>query len=238
MNRVFDASVWNANSDHVDQISEAMAQAFGQLSNVVRNKVSHFAKKGKDGKPVPDYADLASCFECIRAAYATNGLSVRQTFHPYGEDGTIYLVTTVRHKSGQFERSYLPMPGRVPPQELAKAATYLKRIALCAITGIAADDDDDGEQAERSHAAAAADSEKRWEKAIASKLGEAKKPDAVAAVLDQIARGSASGHLSEAAATRLRVMANETAAKLQPKPVVEVTKDSNNKKSPQPAAVS
>ena len=218
MNRVFDASVWNANSDHVDQISAAMAKAFGQLTNVVRNKVSHFAKKGKDGKPVPDYADLASCFECIRAAYATNGLSVRQTFHPYGEDGTIYLVTTVRHESGQFERSYLPMPGRVPPQELAKAATYLKRIALCAITGIAADDDDDGEQAERSHAAAEADTEKRWEKALTAKIREATKPEAVADVLDQITRGVSGGHLSQDVAKALRLVANEAADRLRPAP--------------------
>ncbi len=216
MNRVFDASVWNANSDHVDQISAAMAKAFGQLTNVVRNKVSHFAKKGKDGKPVPDYADLASCFECIRAAYATNGLSVRQTFHPYGEDGTIYLVTTVRHESGQFERSYLPMPGRVPPQELAKTATYLKRIALCAITGIAADDDDDGEQAERSHAAAAADTEKRWEKALTAKIREATKPEAIADVLDQIARGVSGGHLSQDVAASLRKVASEAAGKFRP----------------------
>jgi hypothetical protein len=217
MSKVIDMSVWNACSENVSELSDAMAKAFGQLQNVVRNKVSHFAKKGKDGKPVPDYADLASCFDCIRTAYSTNGLSVSQTFHPYGEDGTIHLVTTVRHSSGQFERSYLPMPGRIPPQELAKTATYLKRIALCAIAGIAADDDDDGEQAEKSAASAAVNDEARIEKALAAKIRAAQDAETIAAVMDQVARGVSSSQLSDAAATRLRLVGGDAATKLAKK---------------------
>lgn len=224
MSKVMDMSVWNACSDHVDELSSAMAKAFGQLQNVVRNKVSHFAKKGKDGKPIPDYADLASCFDCIRTAYSANGLSVSQTFHPYGEDGTIHLVTTVRHSSGQFERSYLPMPGRIPPQELAKTATYLKRIALCAIAGIAADDDDDGEQAEKSAANAAANDEARIEKALVAKVRASQDAEAIAAVMDQVARGVSSGQLSEAAASRVRLLGADCAAKLAKKQTKEEAK--------------
>lgn len=213
-NRVFDQSVWAATSGEVNELSEAMALAFGQLTNVVRNKVSHFAKKGKDGTPIPDYADLASCFDCIRKAYSANGLSILQTFHPYGEDGTIYLVTTVRHKSGQFERSYLPMAGKIPPQELAKAATYLKRIALCAIVGIAADDDDDGEQANQSHQKAQANDEKRIERALVSKTRACQTAEDVAAVIEQAERGVASGQLGLESLAAIKRVAGEHATKL------------------------
>jgi hypothetical protein len=214
MNRVIDMSVWSATSGDVDKLSEAMALAFGQLTNVVRNKVSHFAKKGKDGQPIPDYADLASCFECIRKAYSANGLSVTQTFHPYGEDGTIYLVTTVRHKTGQFERSYLPMKGNLAPQELAKSATYLKRIALCAIVGIAADDDDDGEQANKSHQQAQAADSQRVERALVSKVRSCKTAEEIAAVIEQAERGVAVQQLSLDSLAAIKRVGGEQATKL------------------------
>lgn len=222
MNKVADMSVWNACSEFVDELSAAMAKAFGQLQNVTRNKVSHFAKKGKDGKPVPDYADLASCFDCIRAAYAANGLSVRQTFHPYGDDGTIYLVTTIRHSSGQFERSYLPMAGRIPPQELAKTATYLKRIALCAAVGIAADDDDDGEQAQKSAITAAAEDSTRFERALVSKVRSCKSPEAVSEVVTQAERGLEQGKITADSLRAVKLVAAEVAVKLglQPQPAL------------------
>lgn len=212
-------SVWQEASEHLDQLFLAHAKATGQLRNAPRTCVSHFAKKGKDGQPIPDYADLATILDTIRAALAANELSVTQSFMPFGEDGGMMLVTTLGHKSGQFQRSYLPMKGNVPPQSLASTATYLKRVALCALVGIAADNDDDGEQANASHEAATVTDEGRIEKALVAKVRAAKDADAVKSVVAQTDRGVELGQLSKAAADRISLVAADRIAKFgKPKP--------------------
>lgn len=221
-------SVWQEASEQQDQLFAAHAAALGQLSNAPRTCISHFAKKDKQGKPIPDYADLATIFDTIRPAMTANGLSVTQSFMPHGDDGGMMLVTTLGHKSGQFQRSYLPMKGNVPPQSLASTATYLKRIAICAIVGIAADSDDDGEQANASHAAASINDEGRIEKALIAKVRSAKDEAAVQAVLEQTARGVDGGQLSKAAGDRITLVAKDCASKLA-KPA---------KKQPEPALAS
>jgi hypothetical protein len=177
--------------------------------------VSHFAKKDKrTGEPIPDYADLATILDTLRAPFAANGLSVSQTFMPHGEDGGLILVTTLGHKSGQFQRSYLPLKGNVPPQSLASTATYLKRAALCAIAGIAADSDDDGQQADATHAAASINDEPRIEKALVANLRAAKDEVSVNSVLSRVERGVEGGQLSAAAAARVRLVAADCVSKL------------------------
>ena len=93
-------SLWQEASEHLDMLFAAHSTAIGQLKNAPRTCVSHFAKKGPDGKPIPDYADLATVIDTARAALAANGLSVTQTFMPFGEDGTLMLVTTLGHRRG------------------------------------------------------------------------------------------------------------------------------------------
>lgn len=190
-------SLWQEASEHLDQLFAAHATALGQMKNAPRTCVSHFAKKGPDGKPIPDYADLATVIDTIRAALAANGLSVTQTFMPFGDDGTLMLVTTLGHKSGQFQRSYLPMKGNVAPQQLASTATYLKRVALCAVVGIAADDDDDGQQANTSHAAATVSDEPRIVAALQKKLKAAKDSAGRAAEVARATKGLRDGMLSQ-----------------------------------------
>lgn len=213
-------SVWQEASEQLDQLFAAHAAALGQLKNAPRTCVSHFAKKDrKTGEPIPDYADLATILDTIRTAFAANGLSVTQTFMPHGEDGGMMLVTTLGHKSGQFQRSYLPMKGNVPPQSLASTATYLKRVALCAIAGIAADSDDDGEQANASHTAATISDEGRIEKALVAKVRASTDEEAVKAVLAQTERGVEAGQLSKASADRIGLVAADCIAKFtKPKP--------------------
>lgn len=189
-------SIWQEASEHLDQLFTAHAAALGQLRNAPRTCVSHFAKKGKDGKPIPDYADLATVIDTARQALAANGLSVTQTFMPFGEDGGMMLVTTLGHKSGQFQRSYLPMKGNVPPQSLASTATYLKRVAMCAILGIAADDDDDGQQANAAHEEATVSEEPRIVSALSKKLRAAKDKPARDAEIERARKGVREGKLS------------------------------------------
>lgn len=200
-------SIWQEASEHLDLLFDAHSKALGVLKNAPRTCVSHFAKKGPDGKPIPDYADLATVIDTARAALSSNGLSITQSFMPYGEDGGMMLVTTMGHKSGQFQRSYLPMKGSVPPQQLAATATYLKRIAFCAIVGIAADDDDDGQQANMSHAAAEINDESRILTALMKKVRSAKTADARLAEVDRARKGVREGKLSQSSLDRLEELA-------------------------------
>lgn len=211
---IANSSIWQERSEHVDELYAAMAKAFGELRNAPRTCFSNWAKKDrKTGELLPDYADLATVFDTVRAVYGKNGLSIRQTFHPFKDDGTIYLVTTVGHASGQFERSYLPMKGNIPPQELSKTATYLKRVALCAAVGIAADDDDDGETANRSTAVAVANDETRIERALADKIRAAKDSAGRKAEIERAKKGASEGMLPTSAVDRLQLIAADLDAK-------------------------
>lgn len=211
---IINTSVWQERSEQVAELYAAMAKAFGELKNAPRTCYSNWAKKDrKTGELLPDYADLATVFDTVRVVYGKNGLSIRQTFHPFKDDGTIYLVTTVGHASGQFERSYLPMKGNIAPQELSKTATYLKRVALCAAVGIAADDDDDGEAANRSTAVASANDESRIERALADKIRAAKDAAGRKAEIERAKKGASEGMLPPAAVDRLTAIADELDAK-------------------------
>ncbi|NBV87926.1 MAG: hypothetical protein EBR88_00150 [Betaproteobacteria bacterium] len=201
-------SLWVEASAALDQLFDAHAKALGVMRNAPRNCVSHFAKKGKDGKPIPDYADLAMILDTARSALSANGLSVTQSFMPLGSDGTLMLVTTLGHKSGQFQRSFLPMKGNIEPQKLAAAATYLKRVALCALLGIAADDDDDGVTAQHVAHQAAVDEEIIEEKAMRA-LSEKTTPQDRQKVVEHAARLVSEGTLSPQALARLKFAAAE-----------------------------
>ena len=215
-------SIWIEASEHLDQLFAAHAVAIGQLKNAPRTCVSHFARKDKQGNPIPDYADLATVIDTARAALAANGLSVTQSFMPYGDDGTtLMLVTTLGHKGGQFQRSYLPMKGNVPPQSLAATATYLKRVAFCAILGIAADNDDDGAQANASHAAATVNDEPRIVSALTTKIRAAGSKKLRDAEIARARKGVSEGMLSEKSLDALRDLASaldekETESKKEP----------------------
>jgi hypothetical protein len=212
-------SIWQERSEHVDELYASMAKAFGELRNAPRTCYSNWAKKDrKTGELLPDYADLATVFDTVRATYSKFDLSIRQTFHPFKDDGTLFLVTTIGHKSGQFERSYLPMKGNIQPQEIAKTATFLKRVALCAAVGIAADDDDDGETANRSTAVAVANDEARIERALADKIRAAKDAAGRKAEIERAKKGAGEGMLPESAVARLQLIAADLDAKQAAKP--------------------
>ena len=201
-------SLWVEASQTLDELFAAHAAACGQLRNAPRNCASHFAKKGQDGKPIPDYADLAIVWDTIRPALAANGLSITQSFMPHGTDGGMMLVTTLGHKSGQFQRSFLPLRGNVPPQQLAAAATYLKRVALCALVGIAADDDDDGVVANGAAAVAQVNNELLIVERAERALKDASTAEAKRKVLSHAERLVSDGTLPPSALERLKAIAD------------------------------
>jgi hypothetical protein len=202
------SSLWIESSSSLDQLFAAHAACTAQLRNAPRTCISHFAKKDRNGNPIPDYADLATIFDVIRPSLAANKLSITQSFAPFGTDGNMMLVTTMGHASGQFQRSFLPMKGNVPPQQLAAAATYLKRVALCALVGIAADDDDDGVVANGTHTVAAVNDERVVEDRAFKAIKDAGSADARKKVLDHAAKLVSEGSLPTAALTRLQQQAD------------------------------
>ena len=175
------------------KLFEALAKAQGEMANAPRTKKSHYGM----------YADLATIRDVIRAPLAANGLCIVQAVVPYGEDGETAVATTLGHSSGQWLRSCIPIKANLTPQQLAANVTYARRIALAAITGIAADDDDDGEEAEKNHASASVlrhvELVSRAEKKLASLKDEQEKKK----ILTHVWLLAGKGEIKESEAQRL-----------------------------------
>jgi hypothetical protein len=192
---------WPASSPALDKLFEAKSKALGALKNAPRTSKSHFGM----------YADLATVFDTIRKPLSDNGLDVIQCFVPY-DDQYVMLVTTLGHTSGQFIRSFLPIKSSLQPQQLAATATYLKRVELAAIVGVAAEDEDDGETAQRAASQQAAADSDRVEKALMSKCRVARDQAGLDAVIAQVERGTAAHLLDAATAERVIAYAKDLAA--------------------------
>ena len=198
---------WPASSKELDKLFEAKAKALGALKNAPRTSKSHYGM----------YADLATVLDTIRKPLSDNGLAVTQSFAPY-DDQHFVLITTLGHSSGQFIRSFLPVKASLQPQALAATATYLKRVELAAIVGVAAEDEDNGETAQKAAVTAAVTDEPRIEKALVAKVRAAATDAAVDAVITQTERGVEAGQLSSGAAARIRAAGDLRKGNLKGKP--------------------
>ena len=195
------------------KLAGALAKAIPNMQPLVRNCVSHFAKKGPDGKMQPDYADLAACHKSAAKALADQGLVVIQTVAII-DSGETVLNTQLMHSSGEWVSSVLPVKASsADPQKMAAAITYARRTAYCAIVGLAADDDDNGSQAQAAAIKSSTDDEVRVEKLLMKRLDVAKTPAEREDVVATAKRGQASGHLSEAAVSRIELAATATKKK-------------------------
>lgn len=124
-------------SEQINELAAALAKAQSKIENAKLNKVNpHFRSK---------YADLAAIIDATRKPLAEHGLSVIQTSEM--REGSLVLITTLAHSSGQWMKSEYPLPvGK--PQEMGSARTYARRYEWSSITGIAADEDDDANAAQ------------------------------------------------------------------------------------------
>lgn len=126
-------------SEQINELATALSRTQAQLHPASKNKKNPFFKS--------DYADLEASWECCRALLAANGLCVIQTTD-HAEDGSIELITTLAHASGQWIDGRYPIKAiKQDPQGVGSAITYARRYALQAIVGIVTGDDDDGEHA-------------------------------------------------------------------------------------------
>lgn len=191
---------WPASSQELDKLFASQAKALGELKNAPRTSKSHFGM----------YADLATLIDTIRKPLSDHGLAFSQNFFIYDENHDV-LITTLTHESGQFLRSFNRIKTNLPPQQYAATATYMKRVALSAIVGVAAEDEDDGETATRAAVVSNVEDEARIEKIGMAKLREAKTDDERAEILSKAEKRVQEGTLSREALVRLMAVATEAA---------------------------
>jgi hypothetical protein len=120
-------------SESIDLLMAALAQAQGEITPAVKDSANPYFKS--------KYADLSSISAASRLPLSKAGLAVCQTMATI--DGTLTLVTTLGHTSGQWMRSYAPiLTAKLDSQSVGSAITYMRRYSLAAMVGVVTDDDD------------------------------------------------------------------------------------------------
>lgn len=127
-------------SEQINEISKALAEAQVELTNPQKNKTA------KAGSYSYKYADIADVLDCVRPVLAKHGIAVSQ---PTIVDGEILIVQTrLSHTTGQWMTSDYPVC-RIngDHQKMGAALTYARRYALTSMVGVAAEEDTDGQGA-------------------------------------------------------------------------------------------
>ena len=121
----------------------ALAKAQSVITAPARNRVVTVRTR-TGGSYTFRYATLDHIIEGIRKPLTDNGLWFTQIIER-DEDGKYRLVTRLLHESGEAIESHTPLlvedKGN---QAFGSSLTYMRRYALTALLGIAADEDDDG----------------------------------------------------------------------------------------------
>ena len=124
-------------SEQIDALAKALAAAQAELLPAIKDAQNPHLRNR--------YADLASCWDAIKACLPHHGLSVVQG--GCTRSGRDYIRTTMLHASGQWIAGMTPIiigdpKGINPMQALGSAMTYARRYGLAAICGLTAEDDD------------------------------------------------------------------------------------------------
>lgn len=139
-------------SEQIDKLAEALAKAQCDITSPPRNREVEVFSKRTNSKYKFKYATLDGIIDHIRKPLSGNGLWFTQTLA--NGDGKYRLVTRLVHSSGQWIASETPLfvkpdaNGEISNQEFGSALTYMKRYALAAMLGVAADEDDDANAAD------------------------------------------------------------------------------------------
>jgi hypothetical protein len=121
-------------------LAAALAKASTEFTTVTRDKtVTVQTKTG--GSYSFKYAPLDTILAAVRGPLSKNGLALVQLL----DEGA--LVTTLIHESGASISGRIGLPNTADVQALGSAITYLRRYAIQAVLGIAAEEDDDGNHA-------------------------------------------------------------------------------------------
>lgn len=121
-------------SQTIGELAKALAKAQSQITGATKDSENPFFKS--------KYADLGAVWDAIRKPLTSNGIAVLQTTAA-GPDGSVRIITSMVHESGEWMRGELEIkPTKPDPQSLGSAITYGRRYALQAIAGVAPEDDD------------------------------------------------------------------------------------------------
>lgn len=121
-------------SDSIKQIAPALLAA--------QQAIAFAAKDSKNPAFKSSYANLESVIDAIKAPLNGAGILFSQSFSP-SVPGFLSLTTCLIHTSGEWIKDTLNMPlQKQDAQGYGSAATYARRYALAAITGLYQADDD------------------------------------------------------------------------------------------------
>lgn len=118
-------------SEFTDLLCAAKCAARPQYGPVRKNATGNYGK----------YATLDEVIDAVTPALAKCGLDIASKTMVMGDEQ--WLITTLRHVSGQFERSFTRLAER-QPQKLLSETTYYRRKHVAELCGVAADSDQDG----------------------------------------------------------------------------------------------
>lgn len=142
-------------SEAIDKLAEALAAAQGEIQNPERNRTVHVRGETRTGKEFSydfRYATLDSIIECAKAPLSKFGLAYTQILG-MEHNGKYALSTRLMHSSGQWIESKTPLlVDSTKNQEFGSALTFMRRYALTALLGIAAEEDDDANAADGNQA--------------------------------------------------------------------------------------
>lgn len=134
-------------------LASALVQAQGSFPTITRDKkVTVKTKTG--GTYEFAYAPLDSILNAVRKPLSDNGLAIVQLLDHEA------LVTILLHSSGESLEGRTALPEASDIQGFGSAITYLRRYAIQALLGIAAEEDDDGNRAIGNQAKARASGER------------------------------------------------------------------------------
>ena len=124
-------------SDKTDKISEALSIAQGEFIDVTKSQKSY----------VGNYASYGDIVKSVRPALTKNKLSVTQQVKYI--DGIMLFSTKLRHASGQWVESQIPILQKfipqndknAPIQRFGAVLAYLERYSFRILLNIACDKD-------------------------------------------------------------------------------------------------
>jgi len=128
-------SLYGEQSEQIHLLAAALARGQQEMRGAVKRHKSHYGP----------FANLEDCWEAFQSAFPQHGISVVQPTILLAS-GRRALVTQITHSSGQWIRSVEPLLNDSPDAQKRKSeVTVVRRMALCALLGIA-DEDDEGAQ--------------------------------------------------------------------------------------------
>jgi hypothetical protein len=135
-------------SADVGALIAALAKAQGAIGDIERNRTVTVRPKSGGQEYSFRYATLSAIFTAIKKPLADNGIGYTQVIS-HDAYGGFYVLTTTIYHGNQFISSKVPLIAEGGSnQQFGSALTYMKRYALAALLGIAADEDDDGNAAD------------------------------------------------------------------------------------------